>query len=78
MDLQKFLKDEITYATEPVNAVPRMKRKIVVEYLSQRLEDLKKEEMVLQEAEKVVARKVAKVAKVPKDILSLQKHWMKQ
>lgn len=74
MDLQKFLKDEITYATEPVNAVPRMKRKIVVEYLSQRLEDLKKEEMVLQEAEKVVARKVAKVAKVPKDILSLQKH----
>tara|TARA_R110000823_G_scaffold113116_1_gene235009 strand:+ start:44 stop:268 length:225 start_codon:yes stop_codon:yes gene_type:complete len=74
MDLQKFLKDEITYATEPVNAVPRMKRKIVVEYLSQRLEDLKKEEMVLQEAEKVVARKVAKVAKVSKDILSLQKH----
>ena len=77
MDLQKFLKDEITYATEPVNAVPRMKRKIVVEYLSQRLEDLEKEEMVLQEAEKVVARKVAKVAKVakvPKDIPSFQKY----
>tara|TARA_R110000765_G_scaffold127116_3_gene225133 strand:+ start:7345 stop:7569 length:225 start_codon:yes stop_codon:yes gene_type:complete len=74
MDLQKFLKDEITYATEPVNAVPRMKRKIVVEYLSQRLEDLEKEEMVLQEAEKVVARKVAKVAKVSKDIPSFQKY----
>tara|TARA_R110000751_G_scaffold3702_1_gene17513 strand:- start:728 stop:952 length:225 start_codon:yes stop_codon:yes gene_type:complete len=74
MDLQKFLKDEITYATEPVNAVPRMKRKIVVEYLSQRLEDLEKEEMVLQEAKKVVARKVAKVAKVPKDIPSFQKY----
>ena len=64
MKLEQFIEEEIKYASAQENAVPRMKRKTVVEYLTGRLVGLKHKENILREAEKIVSSKT----KVKKDV----------
>ena len=56
MKLEQFLIEEIKYVSAQENGVPRMKRKTVVEYLTNRLESLERESNNIQEAEALILK----------------------
>ena len=52
----EVIAEEIEYVTLPANAVPRLKRKTIVEYLTNRLESLERESNSIQEAESLILK----------------------
>ena len=59
MDIKQHaevIAEEIEYVTLPASAVPRLKRKTIVEYLTNRLESLERESNKFQEAEAFILK----------------------
>ena len=54
--LEQFLTEEIKYVSAQENGVPRIKRKTVVEYLTGRLENVRREDSRVREAEQLILK----------------------
>jgi hypothetical protein len=52
----EVIAEEIEHVKLPANAVPRLKRKTIVEYLTNRLESLERESNTFQEAEAFILK----------------------
>jgi len=59
MDMKQRIEDitkEIEYVNLPDNPIPRLKRKTIVEYLTNRIESIEREYNNIQEAEAIILK----------------------